>query len=70
MSGGSFDYLYHDMQELARAVDDIIEFCDREGAEEMADELQELRESLDKSSDTAKTVEWVASGDYGPDRLK
>lgn len=66
MGGGEYDYLYGSLNELA---DRIQLHLEKAG---LTPETRELRvrfiERLRLMSDAARSIEWVDSGDYGPDR--
>lgn len=70
MSGGAFDYAYLDAEGLANDVGEMREHAERNDyPRETVVRLERLENTLRGQSDFLRTLEWVASGDYGPDQL-
>ena len=65
MSGGSYNYAYHTIDELSASVRENA--SELEGGEGPAYKLRlEFADLLEKVRDAAHDIEWVDSGDYGP----
>lgn len=63
MSGGSYDYKYINLIELA----DMLDPPKRDGYEPIRNRLGKALRSM---SEQCKIVEWIDSGDYGDDDFK
>lgn len=71
MSGGGFDHAYFDAEQLANTIEEMEAEMDREEyPDEVVDRLMRLRHHLEEDCDFLRTVEWVADGDYGSDKLE
>lgn len=70
MSGGAFDRAYFDAEQLAQTIEEMEAEMDRaDYPDEVVTRLSDLRSHLESERDLLRTVEWVASGDYGTDKL-
>lgn len=47
----------------------MYEWCETHDHPEAAAHVKDLAEEIERSNDLFKAIEWVASGDYGPEKI-
>lgn len=67
MSGGSYDYAYHRIEELADAILEHMRDPDCEHSSEARALRAQFADHLRLVAAAAHAIEWVDSGDYSPD---
>jgi hypothetical protein len=69
MSGGHFDYLCYRTDKITSTLNEMYEWCETHDHPEAAAHVKDLAEEIERSNDLFKAIEWVASGDYGPEKI-
>lgn len=79
MSGGHFDYKQHHINQIAEDIDDLIQNNDdqslddwgekfgREYSPEIIEKFKEASDTLKIAANMAQRINWLVSGDDGPD---
>lgn len=65
MSGGHFDYHQYRIREIAESVEDIIQ--NYEYPPEVLEKIKEGLDALKKAEIYAQRIDWLVSGDDGPE---